>query len=925
MGKENLEKKKWKYYSPTFEFTKDLPLMSSAWSGHYFFVYDLIRNTQPHVVVELGTHKGNSLFSMAQAIKDGKLKTELHAVDTWKGDPQTGYYGEEVYEEFLRISKEYYKDIQIIPHKMLFDDTVKIFEENSIDILHIDGLHTYEAVKHDFETWLPKVNKDTGIIMFHDVCETKDDFGVYKLWDELKKKYRNTITFKHYHGLGVIFLNNDIKDIEKHFSVYYTALSKNQDLEYSLEETGRRNKEMEKELIEVHNTLGEKERIIGERDKAIQEKDKIIIEKDKAMQDKDKLIEEYQGEVEEFRTFKKGKIWKALTIWRKFKKYFKNFFINIRNDGVVATFKRMPTKIKSIIKNRKQRDMENNPYKYWVKNNQIDKERKEEIRKEIDKLKYHPLISIVMPVYNVDVKWIREAVRSIKNQIYTNWELCIADDASTKPRLRRYLERISQHEKIKVVFREKNGHISEATNSALKLVEGEFVALMDNDDYIYPHALAEVVKVLNKKPETDFIYSDEDKLEMTGKRVDPFFKPDWSPDLFMSTNYLCHFTLARKKIIDLVGGFRKGYEGSQDYDLFLRITEKTQNIEHIPDILYSWRKIPGSTAAVYSDKGYAQTTSLQSLKDALKRRKIKGTVTKGLFPGSFRVKYDIVGNPLVSIIIPTKDKREYIERCISSLLSKTTYNNYEIIIVDTGSTEKDTLEYYETIKNNPKIRFVYWKKPFNYSSVNNFGVQHAKGEYILLLNNDTEVISHNWIEGMLEHAQREEIGAVGVKLLYPDDRTQHVGVILGVGGPTKEESIANHAMRLFSNDIAGIPYTKDIIRNYSAVTAACLMVKKDKFEKIGGFEEKLRIAFNDVDLCLKLWADGLFNLYTPYVELYHHESVSVGTPNDGKRDMDEFKTEVEYMRNKWGEVIETDPFYNKNLTWRNTSYTPNYD
>ncbi len=909
----DLEKNKWTYYSPTFEFTKDLPLISSAWSGHYFFAYDLIRNTKPKIVVELGTHKGNSLFSMAQAIKDGKLKTELHGVDTWEGDPQAGYYGEDVYEEFLRISKEYYKDVKIIPHKMLFDDAVKKFEDNSIDILHIDGLHTYEAVKHDFETWLPKVNKDTGIIMFHDVCETKDDFGVYKLWDELKKKYENTITFEHYHGLGVIFLDNNIKDIEKHFSVYYTTLSKNQDLEYSLGETQKGNEAMSKELVELHQTL-------GNRDKVIQEKDVIIGKKDKSIQEKDTLIEEYEGEAEEFRTFKKGKIWKVLTIWRKFKKYLKNFFINIRNDGVVATFKRMPVKIKSIIKNRKQRDMENNPYKYWVKNNEIDKEKRKKIQEEINQLKYHPLISIVMPVYNVEVKWIREAVRSIKKQIYTNWELCIADDASTNPKLRRYLKRISKHKKIKVVFREKNGHISEATNSALELVEGEFVALMDNDDYIYPHALAEVVKVLNEKPETDFIYSDEDKLEMTGERVDPFFKPDWSPDLFMSTNYLCHFTLARKEIIDSVGGFRKGYEGAQDYDLFLRITEKTKNIGHIPDILYSWRKIPGSTASEYADKNYAETNTIKALKDSLKRRKIKGEVSVGLFPGSFRVKYDIIDNPLVSIIIPTKDKREYIERCISSVLSKTTYDNYEIIIVDTGSTEQDTLEYYETIKNNPKIRFVYWKKPFNYSSVNNFGVKHSKGEYLLLLNNDTEVITHDWIEGMLEHAQREEVGAVGVKLLYPDNRIQHAGVLLGINGGTGR-GVAGHAFKFFPREIQGFPVQKDIIRNYSAVTAACLMIKKEKFYEVKGLNKDFRIAFNDVDFCLKLREKGYFNVYTPYTELYHHESISVGTPESKTRDVEGFAYEIDLIYQKWGDSLLHDPFYNKHLTLRKEDFS----
>lgn len=306
MGKENLEKKKWKYYSPTFEFTKDLPLISSAWSGHYFFAYDLIRNTQPKIIVELGTHKGNSLFSMAQAIKDGKLKTELHGVDTWKGDSQAGYYGEEVYEEFLRISQKYYKDVQVVPHKMLFDEAVKKFKDNSIDILYIDGLHTYEAVKHDFETWQPKVKKEKGVIMFHDVCETQGDFGVYKLWNELKKKYKHTITFEHYHGLGVIFFGYDTKDIAEYFSAYYTTLSKNQDLEYSLKETKEK---LDRELVEAHKTIEEKDRKIHK---------------------KDRLIGRYKREVEEFRAFKKGSLWEFLTVWRKYKKLLKNFFTKIK-------------------------------------------------------------------------------------------------------------------------------------------------------------------------------------------------------------------------------------------------------------------------------------------------------------------------------------------------------------------------------------------------------------------------------------------------------------------------------------------------------------------------------------------------------------------------------------------------------------------
>lgn len=527
-----------------------------------------------------------------------------------------------------------------------------------------------------------------------------------------------------------------------------------------------------------------------------------------------------------------------------------------------------------------------------------------------------------MPVYNVEVRWIKEAVKSVKDQIYTNWELCIADDASTNPQLIKYLEDISKDPRIKVVFREENGHISEASNSALELATGEFVALMDNDDIIYPHALAEVVKVLNDKKDTDFIYSDEDKLNMKGERVEPFFKPDWSPDLFLSTNYICHFSVIKKDIVDKVGGFRKGYEGSQDYDLFLRVTEETDKIEHIPDILYSWRKIPGSTAAVYGDKSYANKASIQSLEDAIKRRGLDATVEKGLFPGSFRVKYKIKESPLVSILIPTLDKYKYLERCISSIFEKTTYENFEVIIIDTGSTEKETLDYYKTLEGNSKIKFLSWEKKFNYSAVNNYGVKHSKGEYILLLNNDTEIITPDWIEGMLEHAQREKIGAVGVKLYYPNNTIQHAGVVLGIGGPSKEESIAAHVMRTYPKDIMGIPFaTKDIIRNYSAVTAACLMVNKEKYLEVSGLDENFRIAFNDIDFCLELKKKGYCNLYTPYVELYHHESVSVGKPEEKSRDMRELEREVRLMKDKWIELIHNDPFYNENLCWEETDFS----
>lgn len=308
MGKESINIPNWTYYSPTFEFTKNLPINTSAWSGHYFFAYDLVRNTKPKVIVELGTHKGNSLFSMAQAIKDGELGTKLYGIDTWEGDPQAGYYGEDIYKEFLKISKKYYKDVNIIPLKMLFDDALKEFKDNSIDILHIDGLHTYEAVKHDFDTWLPKVKKDTGIILFHDVCETKDDFGVYKLWEELKKKYKNTITFEHYHGLGVIFLNKNLELSENKLVPYYTTLSNNQDLDNEIFVLEEKNNSLEKELSEMHKTMEEMHNNLVEYRK-----------KEKIWKKKEKIMEEYKKEVEEFRAFKNGRIWKILSQYRRLK------------------------------------------------------------------------------------------------------------------------------------------------------------------------------------------------------------------------------------------------------------------------------------------------------------------------------------------------------------------------------------------------------------------------------------------------------------------------------------------------------------------------------------------------------------------------------------------------------------------------------
>jgi len=553
-------------------------------------------------------------------------------------------------------------------------------------------------------------------------------------------------------------------------------------------------------------------------------------------------------------------------------------------------------------------------YELWILKNEPKKEDLKRMAEECKKFKYSPKISIIMPTWNTEEKWLRKAIESVLNQVYDNWELCIADGGSTKPHVRRVLEEYARKDRrIKVKFLPENLGIAGNSNEALKLATGEFVAFLDHDDELAPFALYEVVKLLNEKPDLDFIYSDEDKIDEKGRRRDPFFKPDYSPDMFLSCNYICHLSVIRKSLVDKVGGFRLGYDGSQDYDLFLRVLEHTDKIAHIPKILYHWRMIRTSAASSTSAKPYAYEAAKKALADAMRRRgiEIEG-VYDGLWLGSYRIKYKIKGNPKVSIIIPTKDKVEVLKRCIDSILNKTTYQNYEIVIVDNNSQEEKTFEYYETIKDNPKIRILEYKKPFNFSAINNYAVSKVDSEFILFLNNDTEVITPEWLSAMLEHAQRREVGAVGAKLLYPNNTIQHAGVILGLGaGPSR---VAGHSHKYLPNSFPGYYYRPHIIQNLSAVTAACMLTKKSLFEEVGGFDEvNLPIAFNDVDYCLKLREKGFLIVYTPYAVLYHHESLSRGY-EDTPEKQERFLKEVKYMREKWGSILDNDPYYNPNLT-----------
>ena len=580
----------------------------------------------------------------------------------------------------------------------------------------------------------------------------------------------------------------------------------------------------------------------------------------------------------------------------------------LMNDGVNSFINKFIFYIKYNKKNI-------STYEIYLHHNEISDSMLDEMKNDMRDFKYNPKISIITPVYNVDKIWLEKAINSVASQIYENWELCLVDDASTKENTKKTLDEFQRKDnRIKVKYLKDNHGISEASNEALTLSTGEFIGLMDHDDELAINALYEVVKLLQEHPDADMIYSDEDKMDTKGKRCDPYFKPDWSPDLFLSNMYVSHFGIYRKNIVEKIGGFRKGCEGSQDYDLILRFTEKTTQIYHIPKILYHWRKIPGSTAVRYEAKGYADINAVRALEDALVRRNMNGNVVSGKFPSSFRIKREIKGEPKICIIIPTKDRVETLKTCIESILEKTSYDNYEIVIVDNNSKDDAAIDYLNTIRKVPKIITISYWKTFNFSDINNFAAKQLDSEYILFLNNDTEVISGEWLTAMLEHAQREDVGAVGCKLLYSNNTIQHAGVILGITGTPGQVGVAGHSHKHLPNAAHGYFGRPHIIHNVSAVTAACMMLRKDVFKEVGGFDENLAVAFNDVDLCLKIRDKGYLIVYTPYAELYHHESLSRGY-EDTPEKQERFLKEVGYVREKWGEIIdEGDPYYNPNLT-----------
>lgn len=555
-------------------------------------------------------------------------------------------------------------------------------------------------------------------------------------------------------------------------------------------------------------------------------------------------------------------------------------------------------------------------YELWLRYNTLTEQSKLEIKENVLKLAYKPVFSIVVPVYNVGEKWLRACIDSVLAQLYPYWELCIADDASTDPSVRQVLDKYAgKDHRIKVVYRKENGHISAASNSALELATGEYIALLDNDDMLTPDALYQNALLLNEHRNADMIYSDEDKIDEDGNRHSPFFKPDWSPDNSLGQMYTCHLGVYRTELVRKIGGFRLGFEGSQDHDLVLRLTEKTNQIYHIPKILYHWRTIAQSTAANPDSKGYASIAGEKAVQEALDRRG-EGGWSETVAPGRYLVHYPIKGNPKVSILIPTRDMSKFLGPCLDSVFAKTTYENFEIIVIDNGSVETETLQLFKMWQEREPERFKVLRLdiPFNYSKLNNIAAREASGDLILLLNNDVEVITPDWLTEMVGQAIRPSIGAVGAKLLFEDKTIQHAGVTLGIGG------VGGHTHRGYPDDDQGYFGRLAIASDFAGVTAACLMIRKEVFEEVGGLEEQLQVAFNDVDFCLKVLSKGYYNILLPHVKLYHYESKSRGYEDTSEK-MKRFLSEVALMQDKWGKLLKNDPFYNPNLTLDKEDYT----
>jgi glycosyltransferase involved in cell wall biosynthesis len=989
----------------------------SAWLEHIPFVSVIVNLLSPAIFVELGSHYGDSYLAFCEAVKSSKLATRCFAVDTWQGDEHASHYGEEVYNALRLAHDPLYTGFSSLL-RMTFDQAASSFADGSIDLLHIDGLHTYEAVKHDFDTWHSKLS-DKAVVLFHDSNVRERDFGVWKFWAEISKQYPS-FEFHHGHGLGVLgvgkalplqvksFLEADVEKYQqflRYFSSLGAAITKHQlcrqsaldieQLKSALEDKDRHigniesnfgnqknqsqqligqlqsdvtskndhilnlealhlgkqkqdsqlinqlqanQAKLQERLIELEKVqvkftasvyqTAELKNLVDERTLEIQEYSKVVV-------DRDTRIATHLAALE---AIKKSSSWKMTAPFRFFGHQIKRVLYlarllpqqSQRLGGPLALTHRAATVLRTQGVDGLKKGVAHagspaklaahaagipdhgNNYAAWVeKFDKPTESKRQYLQKRMEQFSASPKISILMPTYNPPLKYLKAAIASVIDQVYSNWELCIADDCSTDPSVAAYLQALTADDsRIKVTLRTSNGHISAASNSALEISTGDFVALLDQDDLLAYDALFWIVAAINEHPQAQLLYSDEDKIDDAGTRTAPYFKSDWNPDLILSHNMFSHLGVYKSTLMRSVGGFKLGLEGSQDFDLVLRCSEQVEpaHIIHVPKVLYHWRAHPGSTALASSEKNYAILAGKVAIEEHLKRKRVQAQVSI-LDIKMYRVRYHLPEpQPLVSLIIPTRNGLHLLRQCLESILTKTQYKNFEIIVVDNNSDDPECLAYLSSLQDQKVVKVLRDERPFNYSQLNNSAAKLAKGQYLGLINNDIEVISPLWLEEMVGLAMQPDVGAVGARLWYPNHTLQHAGCVLGILG------VAGHAFRHLGRNDPGYFGRAQVIQSLSAVTAACLVIKKSIFDEVNGLDEvNLKVAFNDVDFCIRVRDAGYRNVWTPYAELFHHESATRGIENTPAK-QERFSNEVNYMLTRWKDALAHDPAYNLNLS-----------
>lgn len=592
---------------------------------------------------------------------------------------------------------------------------------------------------------------------------------------------------------------------------------------------------------------------------------------------------------------------------------------------------------------RDKMEPEDVPYGPWFEKYKAGDEELAKQAKQAGRLAYRPLVSLVVPCYKTPEKYLTQMLDSVRAQSYGNWQLCLADATPAEDVAQMVEKYCSLYQETRICYHhlQENRGIAGNTNAGMELAEGEWIGLLDHDDLLAPEALYEMVLYMNRVPEAELIYSDEDQVEETKRGLqhkEPHFKPDFSPDLLRSNNYITHFLCVKRSLVQQTGGMREEFDGAQDYDFILRCVELAKKVGHVPKILYHWRVHSNSTSDNPLSKTYAYEAGQRALQEHLARMGQQGEVSQLIHFGFYRVKYPVAGNPLVSILIPNKDQAGTLRRCMDSL-EKSSWQNYEVIIIENNSQEEETFRYYRelcgvtgeggagisadkaggiycqgTLPQGQPVKVVVWEGIFNYSAINNFGASYAGGDYFVLLNNDIEMITKDWLEEMLGNCQRPEVGIVGARLYYPDNTIQHAGIVVGIDG------IAANMFPGLRRGQEGYYHKAAIQLNYSAVTAACLMVPKEIYQKVHGLEEQLSVAFNDLDFCLRIRQEGYLVVYNPYVEAYHYESKSRGL-EDTKEKVYRFGEEIEFIRTRWIRLLKDgDPYYNPNFSLKKCNY-----